>query len=165
MGAMDMKKTIFVVFALILWVASSVFAYAEPAGVPAEEMFKSAKESVSLISYGEYGMAIARLKLESVYTEASLKQFIDTQCKEIYMGSVQTEVSVAWPETDVWKLAVPFEAPEDEAVGALVFVITNGAFTEIQFKRWGEVTQAYEGAQQAIWNVAYTPDYVIVKDW
>lgn len=160
-----MKKTVLMVCALILMLAASVLAHAEPVYVPEEEMFISAKESVSLISYGEYEMAIKRLKLEKVLDEAALKKFIDLQCKEIYMDSVQTEVSVAWPEEEIWKIAVPFEAPEDEAVGALVFVITDGAFTEIQFLRWCDVVLAYEFAEEAIWNVEYTPDYVIVTDW
>lgn len=160
-----MKKTIIAVCMMALVAAGSFFACAEAAYVPSEEMFKSAKESVSLISYGEYAMAISRLRLEKTYNEASLKTFIDTTCKEIYMGSVQTEVSVAWPEENIWKLAVPFEMPEDEAVGALVFVITQDTFAELQFMRWGEVVTAYESAGQPIWNIAYTPNYVIVEDW
>lgn len=160
-----MKKINFAFLILLVFVCSSVFAHAEGGFVPSDEMFKSAKESVSLISYGEYGMAIKRLKLESAYDEASLKKLIDDSCREIYVGSVQNEVSVAWPEENIWKLAVPFEAPEDEAVGALVFVIREGAFSEVLFLRWGEVVKAYESADQAIWNVAYTPDYVIVEDW
>lgn len=160
-----MKKTIFAVCVLALLAFSSVFASAQQAYVPEEEKFVSAKESVSLISYGEYGMAIKKLKLEKVLDEAALKKFIDKECREIYMGSVQTEVSVAWPEENVWKIAVPFEAPEDEAVGALVFVIADGQFAEILFLRWGDVVMAYEEANQAIWNVEYTPNYVIVEDW
>ncbi|MBR3928976.1 MAG: hypothetical protein IKJ65_08255 [Clostridia bacterium] len=160
-----MKKTVLAVCAIILMLAASVFAHAEKEYVPDEMMFTCAKESVSLISYGEYDMALKHLMLDKVYDGAALKKFIDLTCKEIYMGSVQTEVSVAWPEEAIWKIAVPFEAPEDEAVGALVFVITDGAFTEIQFLRWGDVVLAYEYAEQAIWNLAYTPDYVIVTDW
>ncbi len=160
-----MKKTIFAVCISMILAFSSVVALAQQAYVPEEEMFVSAKESVSLISYGEYGMAIKKLKLEKLYDESSLKKFIDKECREIYMGSVQTEVSVAWPEENVWKIAVPFEAPEDEAVGALVFVIAEGQFTEILFLRWGDVVKSYEEADQAIWNVEYTPNYVIVEDW
>ncbi len=160
-----MKRKIFAVCIMMILAFSPVFAMAQQAYVPEEEMFVSAKESVSLISYGEYGMAIRKLKLEKIHDENSLKKFIDKECREIYMGSVQTEVSVAWPEENVWKIAVPFEAPEDEAVGALVFVITEGQFSEILFLRWGDVVMAYEEAEQAIWNVEYTPDYVIVEDW
>ncbi len=160
-----MKKIVIAVIALIVMMAASVFAGAEKAFVPTEEMFKAAKESVSLISYGEYGMAIRQLKLEKVYGEDTLKKFIDKECREIYMGSVQTEVSVAWPEENVWKIAVPFEAPEDEAVGALVFLISDQAFSEIQFLRWGDVIELYEMAENAIWNVEYIPSYVIVEDW
>lgn len=158
-----MKKIVSILMLAVM--LCMLFANAEPAGCPTEEVFKNAKESVSLISYGEYMMAIKKLTLEARYDVKSLKKFIDTECREIYMGSVQTEVSVAWPEENVWKLAVPFEAPEDEAVGALVFVLTEGKFTEILFMRWGDVALAYEMADQAIWNVAYTPDYVIVTDW
>lgn len=165
MEALKMKKTIILVFALILMMTAFVFAGAEKAFVPTEEMFTSAKESVSLISYSEYGMAIKRLKLEKVMDEDTLRKFIDKECKEIYMGSVQTEVSVAWPEEDLWKIAVPFEAPEDEAVGALIFVISDQAFSEIQFLRWGEVVKLYETAENVIWNVEYIPSYVIVEDW
>lgn len=160
-----MKKIVFAAFALILMMTASVFAGAETAFVPTEEMFKAAKESVSLISYGEYGMAIKQLKLEKIYDENTLRKFIDKECKEIYMGSVQTEVSVAWLEENVWKIAVPFEAPEDEAVGALVFVISDRAFAEIQFLRWGDVIELYEAAENVIWNVEYIPSYVIVEDW
>lgn len=160
-----MKKIVCVFCALILLMTSFVFAGAETAGVPTEEMFTSAKESVSLISYGEYMMAIKKLKLEKAYDESALRKFIDRECREIYMGSVQTEVSVAWPEENLWKIAVPFEAPEDDAVGALVFIISDGAFAEIAFLRWGEVVKAYENAPKAVWNVEYVPDYVIVTDW
>lgn len=160
-----MKKISLMVIALVLIMAAFAAACAEKPFVPTEEMFTGAKESVSLISYGEYGMAIKRLKLEKRTDEETLKKFIDKECKEIYMGSVQTEVSVAWPEEGVWKIAVPFEAPEDEAVGALVFVIVDEAFTEIQFLRWGEVVELYEEAEEIIWNVEYIPSYVIVEDW
>ncbi|MBQ1258399.1 MAG: hypothetical protein IIX93_14140 [Clostridia bacterium] len=160
-----MKKKIFVALALIFTMAVSAFACAEKAFVPTEEMFTSAKESVSLISYGEYGMAIKRLKLEKIVNEAALKKFIDKECREIYMGSVQNEISVAWPEENLWKIAVPFEAPEDEAVGALIFVITEGAFSEIQFMRWGEAAELFEAAENVIWNVEYIPSYVIMEDW
>ena len=50
-------------------------------------------------------------------------------------------------------------------MGALVFVIAEGQFTEILFLRWGDVVESYEEADQAIWNVEYTPNYVIVEDW
>lgn len=158
-----MKKAMSLFLAAVLLLA--LYASAEPAGMPGEEAFKNAKESVSLISYGEYDMALRKLGLESVYDAGSIKKFIDKECPEIYMGSVQTEVSVAWPEEGVWKLAVPFEAPEDEAVGALVFVFSEGRFTEVAFMRWGDVCTAYEMAGQEVWNVAYTPSYVIVEDW
>lgn len=158
-----MKKIVSVLLLLTMLLALSAFS--EAGKVPEEDAFKNAKESVSLISYGEYMMAIKKLGLEARYDESALKKFIDTECREIYMGSVQTEISVAWPEEKLWKIAVPFEAPEDEAVGALVFVMENGKFTEILFMRWMDVVTAYEMAEEAVWNVAYTPDYVIVEDW
>ena len=141
------------------------YALADASTPPPDTAYKNAKEAVSLISYGEYEMAINKLGLTG-YTKKSLKEFIDTNCKEIYRGSVQTEVSVAWYEEDAWFLAVPFEAPDDEAVGALVFSLTDGkTFDGIAFARWGDVEDAYTSVTDVYWNVAYDPNYIIVGDW
>ena len=152
---------------VLLVLIFALSAAAETVQVPHENAYKSAKEAVSLISYGEYGMALKKLKLESLFSEKQLKNFIDTNCKEIYMGSVQTDVSVAWLENGVWLLAVPFEAPEDDAVGALVFEIAADGmtFTKLSFLRWGEVKEGYSLSDELYWNVEYTPDYVIMEDW
>ena len=106
-----MKRLISVLSVLLSLIMLFTAAFAENAVMPAESAYKSAKEAVSLISYGEYGMALKKLKMENLFSEKQLKSFIDTNCKEIYMGSVQTDVSVAWLENGVWLLAVPFEAP------------------------------------------------------
>jgi len=161
-----MKRCLTFLSVLLVLLLASASA-AEAVQIPQEIAYKSAKEAVSLISYGEYGMAIKKLKLENAFDEKQLKKFIDTNCKEIYMGSVQTEVSVAWLENGVWLLAVPFEAPEDDAVGALVFEIApdGASFTRLSFMRWGEVKEGYGISDELYWNVEYTPDYVIMEDW
>lgn len=161
-------KTMKSILALIFVIALLLpMALAEGSVVPGENSYKAAKESVSLISYGEYGMALKKLKLDAVMTEKQLKKYIDENCKEIYRGSVQTEVSVAWYDGQNWLLAVPFEAPEDDAVGALLFQMNADAsgFTGISFLRWGEVVEGYSCSEQVFWNVEYSPNYVIVEDW
>lgn len=134
--------------------------------VPAETAFQCAKEALSLISYGEFDRAIARLGMEGTLSGAELKKFINANCPEIYAGSVQTEVSVAWYDQNRWLIAVPFEAPDDNGVGALVFSLADGIrFDAVCFARWGKVAEAYSASDSAIWNVAYTPGYIIVGDW
>ncbi len=140
------------------------FAVAETVTPPPDSAYKNAKEAVSLISYGEFDMAISKLGLASM-TKKQLKSFIDTNCKEIYDGSVQTEVSVAWFD-EIWLLAVPFEAPDDAAVGALVFTLTDGkTFDGVQFMRWEDVEEGYSSSSDVYWNLPYSPDYIIVGDW
>ena len=134
--------------------------------VPSETAFQCAKEALSLISYGEFDRAIARLGMEGTLSGAELKRFIAANCPEIYAGSVQTEVSVAWYDQNRWLLAVPFEAPDDDGVGALVYSLMDGVhFDAVCFARWGRVAEAYSAAGGAVWNVAYTPGYIIVGDW
>ena len=134
--------------------------------VPAETAFQCAKEALSLISYGEFDRAIARLGMEGTLSGAELKNFINANCPEIYAGSVQTEVSVAWYDQNRWLIAVPFEAPDDNGVGALVFSLTDGVhFDAVFFARWGKVAESYSLSDSVNWNVAYTPGYIIVGDW
>ncbi len=152
-----------VVCALLLALLAPLAA-AETVSPPPDSAYKNAKEAVSLISYGEYDMAISKLGLANV-TKKALKDFIDTNCKEIYMGSVQTEVSVAWYD-ETWLLAVPFEAPDDAAVGALVFTLADGkTFDGMQFMRWEDVEEGYSSSSEVYWNLPYSPDYIIVGDW
>lgn len=133
---------------------------------PSASAFKCAKEALSLISYGEFDRAISRLGMEKVLSGAELKKFIGANCPEIFAGSVQTEVSVAWYEQNRWLLAVPFEAPDDNGVGALVFSLTDGVhFDAVFFARWGKVAESYSLSDSVNWNVAYTPGYIIVGDW
>ncbi|MBQ3078819.1 MAG: hypothetical protein IJC48_02305 [Clostridia bacterium] len=143
-------------------------ALAEKPNQPGENAYRNAKEAVSLISYGEYAMALQKLSLTNEYSADSLKKFIDGNCREIYRGSVQTDVSVAWYDgkENIWRLAVPFEAPDDDAVGALVFSLNPPeAFKEIAFMRWADVKMGYAASGEVYWNVEYVPGYVIVGDW
>lgn len=141
-------------------------ALADAGSPPPDDAYKCAKEAVSLISYGEYDMALKKLNLDGTYTAKALKKYIDTNCKEIYSGSVQTEVSVAWYDGSAWLMAVPFEAPDDDAVGALVFSLKDGkAFDGLVFARWEDVCEGYGATTDVYWNVAYKSDYVIVGDW
>lgn len=162
-----MKKRILSILILAaLSIVSAFGAYAEAPLAPNENAYRNAKEAVSLISYGEYGMALQRLSLTHVMTAQALKSYIDINCREIYRGSVQTEVSVAWFDGMIWNIAVPFEAPDDEAVGALVFQLQSPEqFSSVYFMRWGDVQASYSMSRYVYWNVEYIPNYVIVADW
>ena len=157
-----MKKIIGIVLILLMTFAC---AAAEKPAVP-DETFLRAKEAVILISYGDYDAAIQRLGMADAITKNALKSMIDKKCKEIYAESVQTELSVAWNDGKNWRIAVPFEAPDDRAVGSLVFTLSDVTqFTNIEFSRWGEVNDAYAVAADILWNVEYIPDFIIVGDW
>ena len=132
---------------------------------PSESAYRQAKEAVSLISYGEYEMALNRLGMQDQMQASTLKRYIDRNCREIHRGSVQTDVSVAWFDGSMWQLAVPFEAPEDEAVGALVFTLSEDSFSGIDFMRWGDVEASYGVADEVYWNLPYTPSYTVYGDW
>ena len=132
---------------------------------PAESAYRQAKEAVSLISYGEYEMALNRLGMQEQMQASTLKRYIDRNCSEIHRGSVQTDVAVAWFDGSVWQIAVPFEAPEDEAVGALVFTLAGDGFSGIDFMRWGDVEASYDVADEVYWNRPYMPSCTIYEDW
>lgn len=156
-----MKKRICLLIALLMLVWAATAENALP-----DLTYTNAKEAVSLISYGEYDMALSRLGMDNLMKASALKKFIGNNCPEIYRGSVQTEISVAWSDGEGWLLAVPFEAPDDGAVGALVFTLRDSThFEAIRFARWEEVVEEYSAAARVEWNVAYTPGYVIVGDW
>lgn len=157
-----MKRIIGIILILLLSFAS---AFAEKPVVP-DETFQRAKEAVILISYGDFGEAIQRLGMTEVLSKNTLKSMIDKKCRGIYADSVQTEISVAWNDGKNWRIAVPFEAPDDRAVGALVFTLSDVAqFINIEFSRWGEVNDAYAVSTDILWNVEYIPNYIIVGDW
>ena len=157
-----MKKS--VVFALV-FMLTFAWAAAEKSAIP-DDTFIRAKEAVILISYGDYDAAIQRLGMTGTLSQNTLKSMIDKKCKEIYAESVQTEVSVAWNDGRNWRIAVPFEAPDDRAVGALVFTLASvSEFAGIEFQRWGDISDAYAVSAEVFWNVEYVPDYIIVGDW
>ena len=141
------RRLMAAIVGVCLMLALMVPAMAEPS----EDAYRQAKEAVSLISYGEYEMA--------------LKRYIDRNCSEIHRGSVQTDGSVAWFDGSTWQIAVPFEAPEDEAVGALVFTLSGSAFSGIDFMRWGDVEASYDVADEVYWNLPYTPSFTVYGDW
>jgi len=156
-----MKRILCLLVAFMLVVACASAENALP-----NETYKKAREAVSLISYGEYDMALSRLGLTGEYTASQLKSYINKNCPEIYRGSVQTEVSVAWNDGECWQIAVPFEAPDDRAVGALVFKLKDSThFESLSFARWGDVAETYSMYARVEWNKAYTPGYIIVGDW
>ena len=152
---------------LALFCVLAAFALtARAESVPSASAFQAAKEALSLISYGEFDRAIARLGMEKTMSGADMKKYIGANCPEIYAGSVQTEVSVAWYSQNRWLLAVPFEAPDDNGVGALVFSLTDGVhFDAVFFARWGKVAEGYSASDSVTWNAKYTPGYIIVGDW
>ncbi len=139
--------------------------FASAMAEPSESAYRQAKEAVSLISYGEYEMALNRLGMQDQMQAAMLKRYIDQNCGEIHRGSVQTDVAVAWFDGSAWQLAVPFEAPEDDAVGALVFTLSGNAFSGIDFMRWGDVEASYDVANEVYWNLPYTPSCTVYGDW
>lgn len=156
-----MRRRMAAIVSVCLMLALAVSAMAEPP----ESAYRQAKEAVRLISYGEYEMALNRLGMQEQMQAAALKRYIDQNCGEIHRGSVQTDVSVAWFDGSVWQLAVPFEAPEDDAVGALVFTLSGNAFSGIDFMRWGDVEASYDAADEVYWNLPYTPSFTVYGDW
>ena len=155
------RRLMAAIVGVCLMLALMVPAMAEPS----EDAYRQAKEAVSLISYGEYEMALKRLGMEDQMQAATLKRYIDRNCSEIHRGSVQTDVSVAWFDGSTWQIAVPFEAPEDEAVGELVFTLSGSAFSGIDFMRWGDVEASYDVADEVYWNLPYTPSFTVYGDW
>lgn len=156
-----MQRRLTAIVSVCLMLALAVPVMAEPS----ESAYRQAKEAVGLISYGEYEMALNRLGMQDQMQAAALKRYIDQNCGEIHRGSVQTDVSVAWFDGSVWLLAVPFEAPEDDAVGALVFTLSGNAFSGIDFMRWGDVETSYDAADEVYWNLPYTPSFTVYGDW
>lgn len=159
-----MKKFCVLLLALALLVSCVLSASAQELS---DTMFENAKEAVSLISYGEFGKAIKKLNSSAFsMDESDLKSYIKANCRSIFDRSVQRDVAVAWYDGSVWALAVPFEAPDDDAVGALVFYSSDGAaFDDMAYMNWGDVVSAYTSGSDVHWNVAYEAGYIIVGDW
>ena len=78
-----MKKLSIYLAALMVLFAFSASAAGKEIAAPAEQVYKNAKEAMTLISYGEYAMAIQKLNIGEICTEKMLKGFVDKNCPEI----------------------------------------------------------------------------------
>ncbi len=132
-----------------------------------ENMFSSAKEALSLISYGEYKKALKKLGLSSSKEDVQLlSDFVSENLTSAQYATVQQEVSVGYKLGNHWKICVPVEEPSYRGVEVLVVLSKDGeTFTGYKSMLWGDVKDELAEAESVTWNKAYDPgEPVIVVD-
>jgi len=155
-----MKKLISVLFVFVLLFGVVSFAEAKK---PDDKVFANAKECVQLIVKGSYDKAISAFGLP--VTEDQLMNTVKSFKGNIKQTDDVLDVAVAWNNGTSTFLAVPVEAPHDNAVPAFVFTLSDDcSVTGIQLARWKEVEAAYKAANGVIWNKEYNPGFIVVVD-
>lgn len=128
------------------------------------KLFASAKEAVSLISYGENKKALKKLGLKAESKSVvALTEFVDENLSEISYITPQTDVAVCYQIEKGYKLAVPLEAPDSAYVNALVLLSKDGqSFSGYRAMSWGEVEDEIAQSESVIWKDKYDPGTPVI---
>ena len=141
---------------LLLLLAVCASALAE--GVPAlsDALFNQAKETLTRLSYGDYGSIPALLSWAGTTPDAAAWEALAGRFSTLNNGTVQREVSVAYWWDNGWHIAVPVTPPNSDRVEALVLTSADGQrFDGAACELWGSVRDAYEGSDFVSWNEEY----------
>lgn len=151
------RKILALCVALVLTVAP-IAAYAAPDF--SNSLFKRGKEAVNLIAYGDFSKAIEKLAFSSDAPSGSdLSTFVEEELSDIYTGTVQTNVAVAYYINDRWVLAIPVNEPSYDSVQVLLLSSVDGqSFDAYRASSWKNVQSNVEKSTDVIWNVAYEPE-------
>lgn len=142
----------------ILLAAALLLGCASASEVPSisDGLFSSAKEALSLLSYGEYARVSETLPFSGgAPSEDEWAKFAES-FSTLDSGTVQREVSVAYWQGSSWCLAVPVSEPTSDSVEALVLITGDGqSFSGYRYANWGEVRSGYESSDYVEWNEEY----------
>lgn len=122
-----------------------------------EKLFTRAKDTVSLIAYGEYQKAIEKMNLsENEPSVEDFESFVNSELSAIFSGVAQKDVAVAYTSGKRWIIAVPVVEPTDDSVRAFLLSSPDGkTVNNFRSMKWGEVMEGVNSSDDVIWNVAY----------
>ncbi len=128
-----------------------------------DSLFDSAKEALTLMSYGEYEKALNKLDFVNPPSEADFEDFVCFELDDVLTQAVQTDVAVSFRRGKKVYLAIPVEEPSSRDVETLVLSSSNGAqFDGYRAATWGDVTKLANDDAGAVWNEPYDPGTLVV---
>lgn len=149
-----MKKLCVLLCAIFLLTAVSAFAE-----VPAisDTLFKTAKDTLSSLSAGDYDTPAANLG----FTAEELEKFTTGNFGDL--DTVQTQISVGFWYKNSWIVAVPVAEPSSPTVATLVLKSQDGCtFCGYMYAVWSDIETAYESSDYVVWNEEYTTDNLYI---
>jgi hypothetical protein len=153
------RWTAFLLCAVLL-AAAPVIASAKDLN---EALFEDAKESLTLISYGEYQKALDKLDFTQPPTEAEFEDFVCFELDSVLTQTVQTDVAVCYHKSKKLYLAIPVEEPVSRDVETLVLSSSDGErFDGYKSASWGDVLKLVKQDDAATWNEPYDPGTLVV---
>lgn len=129
-----------------------------------EKLFSKAKQSISLMSYGEYEEATQNLNSDASAEE--LEQFVCDELSDAFGATIQQEVAVAYWDGSQWIIAVPIKEPVDGSIQTFFITSADGSsISDYGAMSWADVEEALPNCDSVIWKNEYTPGVpVLVPD-
>jgi hypothetical protein len=156
----EVKKWIALALCAALFAASPLIANAR--GLD-ESLFDSAKEALTLLSYGEYQKALDKLNFTSAPTASEFEDFICFELDSVLTQAVQTDVAVAFQKSGKYWVALPVEEPVSRDVQVLLISSADGVrFDGYRAGAWGDALRAAGEDSSAVWNEPYDPGTLVV---
>jgi hypothetical protein len=156
----DLKRWVAIALATALMAAFPLLASAK--GMD-DSLFDSAKEALTLMSYGEYAKALKKLDFADPPSEADFEDFVCFELDDVLTQSVQTDVAVSFRRGKKLYLAIPVEEPSSRDVETLVLSSANGTrFDGYRAASWGDVMKQVNADDGAVWNEPYDPGTLVV---
>ena len=145
-----MKKIFAMAAALALMLAPAALATGAPQFQNA--LFDSGKQAVAYLASGEYERLVTKLPFSGVAPSAGEWESFAGNFQNL--TGVQSDYAVAWWTGAMWKLAVPMQVPDSDAVEVLVLTSEDGScFDGYRYALWSQVEREFAGSDHVLWNM------------
>jgi len=149
-----MKRFACLFIITVLCFSSAAYALGGVNDIDAQ-LFMTAKYCVSLIGMGNFERAANIL---GFVNEEELQTMVSVTGVKLD-DTIQTKVSVAYTQDNIWKIAVPMHEPKDENVVTMVFISENGSeISDCGMMMWQQVVEEYQNSDYVIWNEEYVSE-------